>query len=828
MPGPWSRGARVIEVQGYTILGQIGKGGMATVYRARQVLLDREVALKVMSPQLATDPVYSQRFLQEARMLAALNHPNIVQVFDIGETPAGLNYFSMQLLTGGDFGSRLSDGMSESELVRVLAAVAQALSFAHARGYVHRDVTPANILFDSHDQPVLTDFGIARALANTSRITSAGLSIGTSQYMSPEQARGVEVDHRSDIYSLGVLAFEAVVGHPPFQGDDGFAVAFSHVHDPVPRLPEEVARWQPLIDRAMAKDPAERFPDCAAFIDALADTAPDEYAGAVGPVPAVEPVVAAAKPPAPAAKPAAPKPVAPKPAVPQPAAAAPAKPARPAPRPAPPPSAQPAAAKPKPVADDRPAAAWLPWALGGGALVCALLLALGLWQWLSAPTPEPPAQRQQTAARPDPAVIPATRPPPPVVASEDEGEPEPESGLIDLQALAERGEALPEHTVQDPVVQLLGMAAANIRAQRYTTPPTTNALDRYKLVLQIEPGNRDALQGIARLASIYLEAAAGIDRERDLAGWLETLARAEQVAAETSEGGEIAASARAMRDGYYQQLMQRANAAIEDWDRDAARSALAVALQVRPGDTPALAAQTLADRVGTVGYAFEDGQGIPEMVVVGDRLALSRNEITVDDFKRYWAAAGKARFGSALPSCRNREGVALFSRRNFEAPDITQAGNHPVVCVSHAMAEAYAAHLAQLSGKPYRLPKADELAGFVAAAAGCSANVRDASHARAARGSSRGALGCDDGHAETAPVRSFPATGPGLFDIDGNVSEWTGDCSDPRCNERIVMGWSWDLEPSKGPRRGFPAEAASNTIGFRVALELPTRAASPP
>jgi formylglycine-generating enzyme required for sulfatase activity/tRNA A-37 threonylcarbamoyl transferase component Bud32 len=798
----------VIEVQGYTILGQIGKGGMATVYRARQVLLDREVALKVMSPQLATDPAYAQRFLQEARMLAALNHPNIVQVFDIGETPAGLNYFSMQLLTGGDFGSRLGEGMSEAELVRVLAAVAQALSFAHARGYVHRDVTPANIMFDAHDQPVLTDFGIARALANSSRITSAGLSIGTSQYMSPEQARGVEIDHRSDIYSLGVLAFEAVMGHPPFQGDDGFAVAFSHVHDPVPRVSEEVARWQPLIDRAMAKDPAERFPDCAAFIEALASTAPKEYAEVVGTLP---PAAAAAAP----AKPATGKPGGAK------SAAAPAATSG---------KAAGAAVAPAqrrlPRQTDAPPPRWIPAALAVGALVCALLIGLGVWLWRAGDPPAKPAPTRIStlpAATPVKPVRPST-PPPPAAEPEPIEEQVPE--LIDPLAAAEQGLALPEHTVQDPVVQLLGLAAANIRAQRYTTPPTTNALERYQLALLIEPDNTDALQGIARLAGIYLEIANGIDRERDLAGWLDHLARAEQVAAESSAAREIAASVISLRNSHFEQLLQRARKAIADWDRAAALAHLERAARVR-ADAPELGTlRQRAERLGKVGYVFRDADDLPEMVVVSASLALSRHEVSLGDYKRYWAAAGKARFGSALPSCRNREAVTLFSRRSFEAPDIRQDDNHPVVCVSFAMAEHYAEHLAGRSGRPYRLPKAAELAALLGTADDCSDNLRDQAYLREFRG--RGEYPCDDGHAATAPVGSFPARGPGLFDLDGNVSEWTTDCADSRCSARILMGRSWELESGREVRRSFPADTASNTIGLRLARDLPARKPAAP
>lgn len=292
-----------LDFPGYSIIGEIGRGGMATVYRARQVMLDREVALKVLIPTLAADLVNAQRFLQEARMLASLEHPNVVPVYEVGATPSGLHYFSMQLLENGDFAARLREGVSEVELVRVLAAVASALGYAHTRGYVHRDVTPANILFDADDTPRLTDFGIARALAVTSRITASGLSVGTSHYMSPEQARGGEVDPRSDIYSLGIVCYQALIGEPPFDGEDAFAVAYAHVHEPMPMLPEALATWQPLIDRCVAKNPDERFQDCQEFIASLRTIArglgvPDGAgvlpgASLSGGVPAVAPIGAA-------------------------------------------------------------------------------------------------------------------------------------------------------------------------------------------------------------------------------------------------------------------------------------------------------------------------------------------------------------------------------------------------------------------------------------------------------------------------------------------------------------------------------------------------------
>ncbi len=244
---------------------------MAAVYLSIQQSLDRRVALKVMSPALAADQTFTKRFLREAKTVAALSHPNIVSIYDVGVTDRHVHYFSMEFLPNGDFADRIRRGTTQREIVRVLVAIAQALGFAHELGYVHRDVKPGNILFNVADTPVLTDFGIARAGTHSTRMTGTGVSVGTSHYMSPEQARGKDVDGRSDLYSLGVVAFEALAGRTPFDGEDGFAIAYSHVFDPIPRLPPEVEEWQHFIDKALAKRPDDRFQNAAEMVQALRD-----------------------------------------------------------------------------------------------------------------------------------------------------------------------------------------------------------------------------------------------------------------------------------------------------------------------------------------------------------------------------------------------------------------------------------------------------------------------------------------------------------------------------------------------------------------------------
>ena len=245
----------------YRILSLLGRGGMADVYRAEDERLGREVALKAVPPEFARDPERIERFQREVRAAAGLDHPGIVTVYEFGQGE-GQHFYTMSLMRGGDLKDRIRahpEGMSPDEARRVVAAVAQALDYAHRRGFVHRDVKPENILFDEEGRPQLTDFGIARAMESGTRMTATGMSIGSPHYMSPEQAQGLQVDGRSDLYSLGVVLYEMLTGRLPFEAGNTLAVAYAHVNNPVPELPVALGEWQPVLDRLLAKSPGDRY-----------------------------------------------------------------------------------------------------------------------------------------------------------------------------------------------------------------------------------------------------------------------------------------------------------------------------------------------------------------------------------------------------------------------------------------------------------------------------------------------------------------------------------------------------------------------------------------
>ena len=246
----------------YKVESELGQGGMATVYLARDPYIQRQVAIKVLSYQLTTDALFQEYFQREAEVIAALEHPCIVPIFDFGQHGTQ-PYFVMRHMVGGSLQDRLEkEKLKLHQLSLIIGRVAEGLDAAHAKGIVHRDVKPANILFDAEGKAYLCDFGLAKLLRQSIDATDT-MFVGTPEYMSPEQVRDDRLDGRSDVYALGVVLYCALAGQPPFEADSSMATAQAHITEPVPNIldanPDLKPVWAEIIDKAMAKDPAQRY-----------------------------------------------------------------------------------------------------------------------------------------------------------------------------------------------------------------------------------------------------------------------------------------------------------------------------------------------------------------------------------------------------------------------------------------------------------------------------------------------------------------------------------------------------------------------------------------
>ena len=273
------------NIKGYSIKKQLGFGGMSKVYLAYDPKLKRNIAIKILSPSYSADKRITKRFVKEARTAAQLQHSNIISIYDVGKHKDQY-YIAMEYLK-----ESLKDKINKGNLkndpeaaLKIVKKIAEALLYAHKKGFIHRDIKPDNVMFRDDGTLILLDFGIVKALRSESNLTRTGMSVGTPKYMSPEQMRAKKVDERSDIYSLGIVLYEILTGTAPYKTDDLITLALRHAQGPVPELPRKYEYIQPLLNKMIAKKPFERVRDCEGLIrliDALLYRIKNERTGSV-------------------------------------------------------------------------------------------------------------------------------------------------------------------------------------------------------------------------------------------------------------------------------------------------------------------------------------------------------------------------------------------------------------------------------------------------------------------------------------------------------------------------------------------------------------------
>lgn len=745
------------DIPGYQVMRRIGRGGMCYVYLGLQRSLDRQVAIKVMAPDALNDEIGKQRFEREARTIAKLEHPSIVGIHEVGRTPEGLLYYVLPYLSKGHVGQR-DLTQDEPRVIEVLRSLLSALEYAHARGIVHRDVKAENVLFDNADRPVLTDFGIAVSKRDNVRMTGGGMALGSSTYMSPEQARGERVDGRADIYSLGVLAFEMLCGHLPFQSPDSLSLALMHAQDPVPRLPEDKRHWQAFIDKAMEKSAGKRFANAHQMMLALFDVEAESTRIAKLPVAQPQPEQALQTP----------------------------------------------AVRlqqflyaaidrvPQPLRGPKAA-------IGAGIVVLLIVATLSwaLWPDSSGTSDVSDIAQAETAVA---VVAEPERGFEPTQASDSVPDTQPGESAGEIEDATDLEEEVPD---LPPGLSELQAARGQIARGRLSLPAGDNAYESLFAARRIIPDSPQ-LRAVGErwIAAASPHLLAGLDDGREETS-LTLLQRAETLASDLQLRDGSAWLQ--LQEGLSETMLKRLQSALAASDLDSVRAAKALALRLglQPESLqPAWSQPIVHAKPGDVLTA-----GGTDMVLLslpsatGPGLAAMRQEVTRDEYAAF------ARLGSRPDTrCRNRTAGFFQRKRSWQEPGFEQAGNHPVACVSVADALAYAEWLGARDGVRYRLPSAAEwrrLAGYPVAGDACAMD-------RLACGSN-GTVAASSG--STSPA--------GLRGLRGNVREWLFDCAND-CGKRLSGGLGWRDAPTASATGSdaLDADQAYDDVGFRLLRDV--------
>lgn len=752
-----------LTIPDHTILDKIGEGGMSAVYLGRQISLQRKVAIKVLKKLVMDDTTLAERFVDEAKTVASLDHPHIISIYEAKKLPSGLAYFTMPYLTHGDFGEIICT--NSDHLIELLGQICDGLAHAHKHGVIHRDLKPENILFDQFGRIKIADFGIAIS-KNIKRRTKDTQLLGSAHYMSPEQIQSKEIDHHTDIYSLGCIIYEKLTGDHVFNGTNDFSILMSHINKPIPELPEVLAVWQPIINKCLAKDPSKRFQSVTEVKDALLEIKYNKTKEV--------PIIAA------------------------------------------------------PSANKLPWYSQFrkPAVLIAAVVVLSCLLA---WAFIKLNNNDDNAAnlnalnsttQQNTSIDSTTEAQAADSEPLTMTIAVVEGGVE----LADEDA-NENGEMvdltgnLDNQTINEMSIEVtLNEAHQLLNKYRLTKPKGDNAADKFQSVLLAEPGNQIATNGLNQVGSYYFrlienkikdqQYAEAITYTESLVNYLNEYnidkqlfeAQISQIIMTTDQLITKAISQR------------RQNPLVNDY--------LALAHLLKPDYAYLTDLAKNYQAIPLKGDVVNDKLGHQFVFVpssqstgLGDML-LGQNEVSVAQFSAF---AGEQ---FTNEKCHHYDKKPFF-KKTWAKPPFEQGDNHPVICVSYQNATAYAAWLSQQTGFKYRLPTAQEWQNLnqqIKTNHNCSAANLAGTEVEEENKSTDNPLNCQDQYVFTAPVKSFAGVS-NVHDLNGNVAEWVSQCNG---NNVCAAGSSWRSGQGvdNNNLRQIQASETHSNVGFRLIREL--------
>lgn len=726
-----------IQIPGLKIISKIGEGGMSKVYLAEQISLKRKVAVKVMRLEISDNDLDVQRFKHEAKTIAHLTHPNIINIYNIGQTAKGEIFFTMPYLNHGDFSNYIIE--NELEFIQLLQSICDGLAFAHDRGVVHRDIKPENLLFDEFGNVRIADFGIA-ITKNGTRMTKEHQIVGSAQYMSPEQARSLKVDIHTDIYSLGIVIYERLTGKVPFDSDESISILVNHVSAEPPKLPPKMRHWQKLIDKCLAKDPSNRFQTMVELKIALSKIPTNTIQRTNSSINSILGSFYGKH---------------------------------------------------------------LKWFIPS--IVLIIILAT-VYSNLKQPEntfqtdkngvaatnianlqDKSPIQKNNTTVEKTLAIK-NNKP----INTESEKQ----LSIDEIkQKIAFQNSSFGENIIvlteeqilQQEIQKLLEQAKINIEEYQLSRPKTNNATDQLLAILTLKPGNTDAILGIEKIGQKYFQLINSAIKNND---YITALKHSKSVKKFNDKTNNTNKKFKVQKKAILDSITSL-DLSTTDISTDKVNTIIKIIKLFSPDDISIGHYEDILKLKNgpQIGEKLLDEAGI-ETILISKYLAVTTREITVESYTEF--AISTDRIAS---KCKHDAGGfgSFFSTFTWNKPLFQQASSHPVVCISQSDSQAYSEWLSQQTENRYRLPTKQEwlLLADVKNSSfnACKTANTAGSESKKSRIKNQN-YSCNDKFEFTAPVASYTINANGLYDIQGNVSEWLY-CDKKPCLNPIAMGSSW-------------------------------------